>query len=222
MLTYYVHSRVIVLSHERDNHFLWAKITESGVDYWRNFQSDFPSCNGRAIADVPRLVYQLDLYLLIQTSSALVCHHARWNVSESLAARSVTLRPHTEMYTSVTGHGCKKWHASAAHWNVHDCHWQWVQAVARACRGLKCTRALLAMRGRSGTRLQYTEMYTRVHFSAITVFEVSGRALNSSHLQVGHKMYAKVSAIICYLKREDHAYFSMDYLNKNRSRVTGL
>ena len=38
---------------------------------------------------------------------------------------------HAEMYTSVTGHGCKKWHAPAARWNVHEWHWPRVQEVAR-------------------------------------------------------------------------------------------
>ena len=57
---------------------------------------------------------------------------------------------------------CKKWHAPAAHWNVHECYWPWVQEVARACRTLKCTRVLLTMNARSGTRLPHNEMYTSV------------------------------------------------------------
>ena len=66
------------------------------------------------------------------------------------------------MYTSVTGHGCKKWHAPAAHWNVHECYWPWVEEVTRACRTLKFTRVLLAIGARRNTRLPHTEMYTSV------------------------------------------------------------
>ena len=71
-----------------------------------------------AIMDAVRWV---DLYLLIQISSApacRVCCHACWHVSKSLGA-SGKRRQHTEMQRLVTG--CMKWHVPAACWNEHVC-----------------------------------------------------------------------------------------------------
>ena len=48
------------------------------------------------------------------------------------------------------------------HIEVHECHWPWVQELARACRTLKWTRVSLTVGAKSGTRLPRTEMYTSV------------------------------------------------------------
>ena len=96
-------------------------------------------------------------------------------MSLAVSARCDTCLPHTEVYTRVTSHGFKKWHAPAAYWNVHECHSPWVQNVTRAC---------------------FTLIWARVYISKPprhTWLEVS---LQTSRSQ----MSGKISAILCELK----------------------
>ena len=95
--------------------------------------------------------WPISIYLNPFRSNCRICCHVRENVSESLCSWSATRLPHAERKASYTVQevtcacrtlkcmrviGCKKWHESAARWNVSH----WVQEVTRACRTLKCMR----------------------------------------------------------------------------------
>ena len=119
----------------------------------------------------------------------------------AMGARNGSRLPNTEMHTSVNGHGCKKWHAPAAHWNVHECYWPWVQELTRACSALNWTHGRLST---FGSKL------------------AGGRSTHHICQKVTKSAKNIWDSLCCNRSKENLADFLRDYLSENRSRVTGV
>ena len=129
--------RVLYQDNRSDNceDFLWTKnIKRKSRRLSAPFSVRLPSTQ----CAINNALLFVDVYLLIQISSALVCRvccHVRWNASVFLYERNGRHLPYTDICTLVTR--CKKWHTRAAHWNVDASN---LVSDACACRTLKCTR----------------------------------------------------------------------------------